>query len=226
MYKSRGFYQSCKNCCEGQGLIKNIIFDFDGVILDSVPIKTEAYRKLFTAFPADKVEQLVKYHIQNGGISRYVKVEYFFEKILCVSITEDKIQHYVDRYSELTKEELTNPKYIIDDAVSFIKQNYKKYNMHVASGADEDDLLHISESLELSKYFLSIHGSPTKKNEIVKTILLNNSYIKEETIVIGDSINDYETAISNEVKFFGYNNSDLIKKGNYLSAMNDISFCL
>lgn len=124
-------------------MIKNIIFDFDGAILDSVPIKTEAYKKLFQEFPSEKVEQLVGYHIQNSGISRYIKVKYFFEEILFQSITEDEILKYANRYSELTKEELTNPKYMIDDAVSFIKQNYQKNNMHITSGADENDLKYI-----------------------------------------------------------------------------------
>lgn len=78
-------------------MIKNIIFDFDGVILDSVPTKTEAYRKLFKEFPFDKVQQLVEYHMQNGGISRYIKVKYFFEEILSQSISEDEIKNSLSK---------------------------------------------------------------------------------------------------------------------------------
>ncbi|EAI6773129.1 HAD hydrolase-like protein, partial [Campylobacter coli] len=55
--------------------IKNIIFDFDGVILDSVELKTQAFAELFKEFPKNKVQELVKYHIQNGGISRYHKIQ-------------------------------------------------------------------------------------------------------------------------------------------------------
>lgn len=202
-------------------MIKNIIFDFDGVILDSVPTKTEAYRKLFQEFPCDKVEQLVEYHIKNGGISRYVKVKYFFEEILSQSISEDKILCYADRYSELTKEELTNPKYMIDDAVSFIKQNYQNYNMHIASGADENDLKYICEKLELTPYFLSINGSPSKKNDIVKNILDLNNYNKNKTILIGDSVNDYEVAKSNGIEFYGFNNTLLENNLNYLHSFSE-----
>ncbi|EJT2953629.1 HAD hydrolase-like protein, partial [Campylobacter coli] len=42
--------------------IKNIIFDFDGVILDSVELKTQAFAELFKEFPKNKVQELVKYH--------------------------------------------------------------------------------------------------------------------------------------------------------------------
>lgn len=195
--------------------IKNIIFDFDGVILDSVPVKTEAFRKLFEQFPNDKVEELIKFHIKNAGISRYIKIKYFFEEILFQSVSEDEILKYANRYSELTKEELTNPKYIIKDSIDFIKENYQKYNMHIASGADENDLKYICDKLELTSYFLSINGSPRNKYEIVKDILKNNKYNKKEIILIGDSINDYVVAQKNQIAFYGYNNKLLSKYNDY-----------
>lgn len=203
-------------------MIKNIIFDFDGVILDSVPIKTEAFRKLFDGFSKDSIEQLLEYHKQNGGISRYVKVKYFFEEILSQGISEDDTLRYADKYSELTKEELTNPKYLIDDTVAFIKQNYKKYNVHVASGADENDLKYICEKLELTPYFLSINGSPTKKNDIVRNILEFRGYNKEETVLIGDSVNDYEAAKENGIEFYGFNNYSLEVNGRYIKNFNGL----
>ena len=197
--------------------IKNIIFDFDGVILDSVPLKTEAFRKLFNSYPKDKVEKLIEYHMKNGGISRFVKIKHFFENILNEHISDTEIKNYADRYSQLTKEELTNSKYIINDAVDFIKQNHKKYNMHIASGADKNDLRYICEKLELTQYFLTINGSPNKKREIVKNILDLNNYKKDETILIGDSVNDYEAANENGIEFYGYNNVDLNTNNNIKS---------
>lgn len=184
--------------------IKNIIFDFDGVILDSIPVKTEAFRKLFEEFSLDKVEQLIKYHLQNGGVSRYVKIKYFFENILNKKISQDEIAKYALRYSELTKEELTNPKYIIKDTVDFIKSNHQKYNMHIASGADENDLKYICDKLHLTQYLLSINGSPQNKEEIVKNILDGYSYKRNETILIGDSFNDYDAARKNEIYFYKF----------------------
>ena len=204
-------------------MIKNIIFDFDGVILDSVPIKTEGFKKLFQNFPNEIVDKLIEYHMQNGGISRYKKIKYFFNKLLNQYISENELQSYANRYSKITKEELTNPKYLIEDTVNFIKQNHKKYNMHVASGADEKDLKYICEKLNLTKYFLSIHGSPTIKSEIVKNILESNNYKNEQTILIGDSINDYEAAKKNGIEFYGYNNNSLQDK-KYLISFKKVVF--
>jgi len=203
-------------------LIKNIIFDFDGVILDSVPTKTEGYRVLFQDYPNELIEKMVQFHELNGGISRYIKIKYFFNELLNQDISEDEVLNYANKYSEITKEELTNPKYIIDDSVDFIKRNYQNYNMHIASGADENDLKYICDKLDLKKYFLSINGSPAKKYEIVKNILDFNNYTKEETILIGDSINDYEAANENEIVFYGYNNQVLKTKAKYLNKIGEI----
>ena len=196
-------------------MIKNIIFDFDGVILDSIPVKTEAFRKLFDIFPIEKVDELIEFHIQNGGMSRYKKIEYFFTQILNQSITNEDVLKYAEMYSQITKEELAQKKYLILDSLNFIKENYTKYNMHIASGADENDLKYICKKLELEKYFLSINGSPKVKSEIVKDILIDNTYTKDETILIGDSINDLEAATINQIKFYGYNNI-LLKKYCYI----------
>ena len=49
-------------------MIKAIILDFDGVILESVSVKTEAFRKLFSNKP-DYVDEIVEFHIKNGTIT-------------------------------------------------------------------------------------------------------------------------------------------------------------
>jgi len=205
-------------------LIKNIIFDFDGVILDSIPVKSEGFRKLFENFPKNKVDELIEYHMYNGGMSRYKKIEYFFTKILNKSILNEDILKYAKRYSQITKEELAQKKYLIKDTLNFIKQNYKKYNMHIASGADESDLKYICSRLNLEKYFLSINGSPKVKSKIVKDILEQNNYKQEESILIGDSINDYEASHMNGIEFYGYNNIDLNNKNKYIYSFNKIYF--
>lgn len=202
-------------------MIKNIIFDFDGVILDSVPTKTEGFKKLFQNFSTDEVNKLVLYHELNGGKSRYVKIKYFFNELLHKDISEQEILEYANKYSEITKEELTNPKYIIEDTLNFIKTNHKKYEMHIASGADEEDLKYICEKLDLTKYFLSINGSPKIKSEIVKDILLDNSYDINETILIGDSVNDFDSAKDNGIDFFAYNNQKLKSHYKYIDKLKD-----
>jgi HAD superfamily hydrolase (TIGR01549 family) len=203
-------------------LIKNIIFDFDGVILNSIPVKTDAYKTLFKTFDSRLVEKMVVYHEQNGGISRYEKIKYFFNTLLGEEMLEEEIHHYANEYSKLTKRELAQSKYLIHETVGFIQRNSKDFNMHIASGADELDLKFICDNLDLTQYFKSIHGSPQKKVNIVSEILYENGYSQNETILIGDSINDYRAAKENGIVFYGYNNMGLKGKSYYLDDFKSL----
>ena len=55
--------------------LTDIILDFDGVILESVSVKTEAFRTLFSFVPKH-VDEIVQFHIDNGGMSRFDKFRY------------------------------------------------------------------------------------------------------------------------------------------------------
>ena len=59
-----------------------LIFDFDGVILDSVSIKTEAFAELYLQYGKIIQNKVVQYHLKHGGISRYNKIKYFHSEFL------------------------------------------------------------------------------------------------------------------------------------------------
>ena len=48
---------------------KSIIFDCDGVLLNSNNIKSQAFFEIGKNFGEDKGKALLKYHRANGGIS-------------------------------------------------------------------------------------------------------------------------------------------------------------
>ena len=108
------------------------------------------------------------------------------------------------------KRELVDKKYLIADTLKFIKENYRKYNLHIVSGSDEAELQYLCKELGINSFFQSVNGSPTHKNILVENVLSANKYIESETIQIGDSINDYEAAKENNLDFYGFNNPNLI----------------
>jgi HAD superfamily hydrolase (TIGR01549 family) len=191
-------------------MIKNILFDFDGVILDSMPIRDYGFKKIFEDFDDDLVNKLLEYHNQNGGLSRYVKIKYFYNKLLKQEILEEKIINYADNFSKIMKRELVDKRYLIADTLKFIKENYEKYNLHIVSGSDEKELKYLCRELGIDSFFQSINGSPTHKNKLVEDVLVINKYMESETILIGDSINDYEAAKTNNLNFYGFNNDNLV----------------
>jgi len=200
-------------------MIKNILFDFDGVILDSMPIRDYGFKEIFKDFDDDLVNKLLEYHNQNGGLSRYVKIRYFYNKLLKQEISEEKITNYADNFSKIMKIELVDKRYLIADTLKFIKESYKKYNLHIVSGSDERELQYLCKELEIDSFFQSVNGSPTHKNILVENVLATNRYIESETILIGDSVNDYDAATENNLVFYGFNNPSLINVSkNYLDS--------
>ncbi|HFU2807142.1 TPA: HAD family hydrolase [Campylobacter coli] len=190
-------------------MIKNILWDFDGVILDSLAVRDYGFREIFKDFDKVLVEKLIEYHSINGGLSRFHKIRYFFNEILKKNIDDKEVKAYADKFSLIMREELVKSKYLILDSVNFIKENYKKYNFHIVSGSEHNELNFLCQKLQISHYFHSINGSPTPKIELVKNLLIKENYKKSETILIGDSINDYEAAKENNIAFYGYNNKIL-----------------
>lgn len=190
--------------------MKIIFWDFDGVILNSNKVRDSGFEIVLKDFPKNQVELLLNYHRQNGGLSRYVKFRYFFEVIREEKVSKEKIRTYAQLFSDIMLNQLRNKDLLIKDSLKFIKENKEKYTMHIVSGSDGDELNLLCQALDIDGFFKTINGSPTPKNDLVKNILNEYTYNPKQCILIGDSVNDYDAAIKNNIKFVGYNyhNSD------------------
>ena len=198
-------------------MIKNILWDFDGVILDSMEIKCDGFLELFQEYDKNYLAKLEKYHYNNGGVSRFDKIRYFYNDIIKEDITEEKILKLADKFAILIKSKLYNKENLITETVDFIEQNYKKYNFHIVSGAEHKELNNLCDNFELTQYFKSIEGSPTKKDILIKNVIEKFNYEKKETILIGDAMIDYHASVKNDIEFYGYNNINLKRLGNYIN---------
>lgn len=206
-------------------MIKNILFDFDGVILDSMPVRGFGFREIFKSYDKNLVDSLIEYHTINGGLSRYIKIRYFYEELLNEAISDEKVLELAEEFSLIMKSELTKKKYLISQTCKFVEENYKKYNFHIVSGSDEKELQYLCKELGLADYFITINGSPTHKNILVENVLDRYNYLANETILIGDSINDYEAAKINNLDFYGFNNLELEKYSkSYITEFSDFLF--
>ncbi|MDA8661396.1 HAD hydrolase-like protein [Schleiferiaceae bacterium] len=200
-----------------------ILWDFDGVIIDSNSVREFGFREVLKEFDPEQVEQLIDFHNANGGWSRYVKFRYFYEEILKRTISESKVQELASSFSSIMVKRLPNSELLIEETVRFIQEMHLQgKQMHIVSGSDGKELISLCEQLELSKYFLTINGSPTPKSALVKAIIDNGNVSTSQYCLIGDAVNDYDAANQNEIQFFGYNNKQLAKYGNYINDFNSI----
>ena len=89
---------------------KTLVFDCDGVVLNSNQLKIQAYYDVAIKFGANKAQAqaLVDYHVKLGGISRYPKFEYFLHEIMQQAVTEQAMQALLDSFTKEVKRLLTD----------------------------------------------------------------------------------------------------------------------
>jgi phosphoglycolate phosphatase-like HAD superfamily hydrolase len=203
-------------------VISALLLDFDGVLIDSDPVKDAAFEYIFREYP-NQFQDFLPFHRENGGVSRYEKIRYFHEKLLGESIDEKKVNEVAQEFSDYVLEQLCQPRYLIEDSCSRLPIISKIIPIHIVSASDEIELKKICEAHKISPYFRSIHGSPGTKSEIVGRVFEQNSYSKKNTVLVGDSINDFLAAREHGIKFFGYNSSRLEAENcDYLSGFSEL----
>jgi phosphoglycolate phosphatase-like HAD superfamily hydrolase len=201
--------------------IKTIFWDFDGVLMNSNAVRDKGFELVLKEYPKEQVKLLLDFHQANGGLSRYVKFSYFFEEVRGEKITDEQVQVWADKFSEIMKANLINEDLLIKETNDFVKANYQNYKMHIVSGSDGNELSKICKGVEISKYFKSIEGSPTPKIELVANLLKKHFYDPKACMLIGDSVNDLDAADKNGIFFYGYNNLSLKNKtNNYIDSFD------
>ncbi|WNB16861.1 HAD family hydrolase [Marivirga arenosa] len=203
--------------------IKTIFWDFDGVIMDSMPIRDQGFIEILKDYPEDLVTQLLAYHKANGGLSRYVKFRYFFEEILKEKVSDAEVEQLANKFSTIMLKKLKNPDFLINQTVKFIQEHHENYQMFIVSGSEQSELREICKSVGIAKYFKGIFGSPTPKNQLVKNLIKKENINASKAILIGDSINDFEAAKVNKITFYGFNNPELKSVSlNYIQNFKEI----
>lgn len=178
---------------------KTILFDCDGVILDSNKIKSEAFFEVVKKYGEENALKLVEYNKENGGISRFEKINYFFQEILKVHVDSEVLQETVSSFGEIVKEKLLKSN-LTDGFQEFIENLPQDTIKIVVSGGLETELKEIFFYKGLVKYFDGIYGSPIAKNLIVENLIMNNQ-IEPSFLLIGDSRIDYEVAKRYDMDF-------------------------
>lgn len=180
-------------------MIRAVIFDVDGVIIESAEIKTKAFEILFADYP-DKLPEIISYHQKNGGISRYVKFRYFYEEILGQELSVEKEAELGERFSRIVLTQILEAPFV-PGAIEFLSQNRNRYHFFVASGTPQDELQNILNHRQLTPFFLEVHGAPKDKADIIEDILRRYELKRQEVAFIGDAESDRAAAEKARIAF-------------------------
>ncbi len=167
------------------------IFDCDGVLLDSNSIKTDAFYETAIPYGEVQAQRLVEYHKQFGGISRFRKFEYFFQKILGLVDFSTELEIALKKYGELVYGKLlTCPE---TEGLRELLRIISHGRKIVISGGMQSELKDVFKNRGLDIFFDAIYGSPSTKMEILDRERVAG-HLKEPLIFLGDSRHDYEVS--------------------------------
>lgn len=187
------------------------IFDCDGVILDSNQLKIDAMEIALTTELEnnDKIYECINYFRNNFGQSRFHHVSHFLDNVTKVpefnkkNLEQRILNNFSNQCSQLYLKANLTPgiKLFLESCKG------KKY---VASGSEQAELIKVFKQLGLDVYFNGIFGSPTKKTDIITSILEEEK--NTNAVMIGDSESDMLSATKNNIDFIFYSPFSNVKE--------------
>jgi len=181
-------------------MLKGIIFDFDGVIVESVQVKTDAFANLYEQYGSNIVEKVIEHHEANGGMSRFEKIKLYHESYLNKTITKEEIEEIANQFSKLVVKKVIDSTYVLG-ALEYIQKCFKKYNLFISTGTPTDEMKQILNGRKIAKYFIEVYGSPDKKRMHISKIMSKYNYYSDELIFYGDANTDIDAADNAKIPF-------------------------
>jgi len=173
---------------------KSIVFDCDGVVLDSNLVKTEAYFRTAKSLGATdaQAQALVDYHVRLGGISRYHKFDWYLSEVLHQPATQEAVQVLLDEFAR--ELEVVLMECAVAEGLPELRAASPQANWMILSGGDQQEIRTLFAKRDLAKYFDGgLFGSPDNKDTVLAREKENGN-LQFPALFIGDSKYDFEAA--------------------------------
>lgn len=199
----------------------NIIFDFDGVIINSHKVKTLAFYNIFKKYGKAYALKAKKFHLKHIGKSRYFKFQYILENILKLKVTKNEIKLLDNEFDSYVKNKVMKmipSEYLI----KFLKKKHNLVNIYISTGTPQKKIIKILKQKKIFKYFRKVYGSPKSKISHIKEIKKDNKKI----VFIGDSFEDFKAAKHSNIDFILKINSEnfILRHKIKLNTINSFKF--
>ncbi len=179
-----------------------IVFDFDGVLVESVDVKTRAFAALYEPYGPEVVQQVVAWHLEHGGVSRYDKFRHFHRVFLGRPLPAAEEAALGDRFSALVEEAVIAAA-AVAGAREFLEAWHGRLPLYVASGTPEEELLRIVDRRGMARYFAGVAGAPRKKGAILRDFSFRSGVAPTRMLMVGDAMTDFHGAGEAGVPFLG-----------------------
>jgi len=181
---------------------QHILFDFDGVLVESNEIRFEGFVALFGEIPPEALDRFMSFVKANGGLSRYGKIRYLHDKVLGQPISEEQVDALAGQYSRLVMEKIIRADRVAG-SLEFLAEHGNHFDLAVVSGSDQEELRQVCRARGIDSHFQAILGSPIEKQDNITNLLASQAWDARACVYVGDSLNDYEAATGAGIDFIG-----------------------
>lgn len=180
-----------------------VFFDFDGVLVDSMQVKTRAFARLYEEEHPAIIEGVIAYHRANGGVSRFKKFEHYERVFLGREPSAARLAELGARFAALVVEEVVACPEIVGAGALLECLRAARTPCYVVSGTPEEELRVIVERRGMASYFCDVRGSPAEKAEIMADLLRARRHRADHCLMVGDALGDFSAAQSVGMNFLG-----------------------
>ncbi len=183
-------------------MIKGIVFDFDGVILESVAVKDQAIFDLFRNESQQVRQRVLDLHRDTPGINRRSRLELLLTKGLGKEhVTAREVDALLQQFSELIWQGLLNCPEV--PGVRKFLEDLPDIPCYVASAGPGQEVQTLARERNFLQYFEDILGAPRKKPDMLQEIVAGEQVSAKNILFIGDKISDYHAAHQAGTAFLG-----------------------
>ncbi len=179
-----------------------VFLDFDGVIVESLDVKIEAFRRLYAPYGETVVAQAIDHYVHHTGVPRLYRFKYCHEQFLGQALTDAEAEALSDRFGGMV-EDLVVECDGVPGAREFLEAHADTIPCFVVSATPDAELKRILRRRGLAGFFEEAHGSPPDKTEVLSRILAARGWPAAETVMVGDGLADYRAATANGIPFIG-----------------------
>ena len=211
-------------------MLKAVIFDMDGVIIDSEPMHIKAYNDMFNEVGIEVSTQLYESFTGQSTINICKRLCNHFNLSespeALVALKRKYYKRFFGSDSDLA---------LIDGVLDIIKEYHEnKLTLVLGSSASMDGINQIFERFDLNKYFSAkFSGADLKKSKPHPEIFIkaadSTGFKREECMVIEDSTNGIEAAKAAGIFCVGYDsfhskNQDYSKADVVIKKFEEINY--
>ena len=177
-------------------------FDFDGVLVDSVEVKTRGFAKLFEPHGPEVVAQVIDHHRRHGGMTRADKFRYYHRDYVGRNLSDEEMTELCQKFSELVVDEVVSAQEI-RGAGEFLKKWCSRLPCFVISATPEEEIREIVRRRGMTNYFKEVLGAPASKEDNLARLLSTFRLNPSKCCLFGDAASDYQAAYTCGVAFIG-----------------------